>query len=148
LHNLEEKPMADPVPQPISGVTPYIMVRGAAEASAFYQKAFGAQELVRMPAQDGKRLIHCHLRINGGDLMLSDEFPEQGYGLGEGPKGVTLHLAVDDADKWWDRAVVAGATITMPIAVQFWGDRYGQIKDPFGHSWSIGSPVRKQGHAD
>ena len=135
--------MAEPAPQPLSGVTPYLMVRGAAEASRFYQQAFGAQEIRRIPAQDGKRLIHYHLRINGADVMMSDEFPEQGFGLGEGPKGVTLHLAVDDADSWWDRAVAAGAKVMLPIAVQFWGDRYGQITDPFGHSWSIGSPVRK-----
>lgn len=94
------------------------------------------------PAEDGKRLIHCHLKINGADVMMSDEFPEYGFGLGEGPNGVTLHLAVGDADEWWQRATSAGATVVMPIAEQFWGDRYGQIRDPFGHMWSIGSPKK------
>ncbi len=135
--------MAQPANPTLHGVTPYLTVRGASDAAEFYKRAFGAEELTRMPASDGKRLIHCHLRINNADVMMSDEFPEQGHGLGAGPIGVTLHLAVDDADKWWNRAVAAGATITMPIAVQFWGDRYGQIRDPFGHTWSIGAPVKK-----
>jgi PhnB protein len=123
----------------VTGVTPYLMARGASDASAFYQKAFAAEELSRMPHEQTGKLMHCHLRINGGDVMMSDEFPEHGMALGDGPVGVTLHLQVDDADAWFERAVAAGATVTMPIADQFWGDRYGQVKDPFGHSWSIGS---------
>ncbi len=126
-------------PPVVTGVTPYLMVRGASDASAFYQKAFAAEELSRQPAGDSGKLMHCHLRINGADVMMSDEFPEHGYSLGDGPNGVTLHLQVDDADAWFERAVAAGATVTMPLADQFWGDRYGQLKDPFGHSWSIGS---------
>jgi PhnB protein len=124
---------------PIHGVTPYLMVRGAAEAAEFYKRAFGAEELMRTAAEDGKRLIHCHLKINGADVMMSDEFPEYGASLGEGPNGVTLHLQVDDADEWWARATDAGATVVMPLAEQFWGDRYGQVRDPFGHTWSIGA---------
>ena len=135
--------MSDTAVQPMTGITPYLTVRGASEASEFYQRAFGARELDRKAGEDGKRLIHCHLRVNGADLMMSDEFPEYGCALGDGPNGVTLHLAVDDADEWWNRAVEAGATVTMPIADQFWGDRYGQVRDPFGHTWSIGAP-RKQ----
>ncbi|HEX8359448.1 MAG TPA: VOC family protein [Longimicrobium sp.] len=129
----------------VHGVVPYLMVRGASEAAEFYKRAFGAEELARNAGEDGKRLIHCHLRINGADVMMSDEFPEHGFALAEGgPSGVTLHLAVDDADVWFTRAVEAGATVVMPIADQFWGDRYGQLSDPFGHSWSIGSPKKKQ----
>jgi len=79
---------------------------------------------------------------NGADVMLADEFPEHGGNLEVGPRGVTLHLAVDDADRWWNRAVEAGATVAMPLEDQFWGDRYGQLRDPFGHSWSIGAPIR------
>lgn len=125
-----------------AGVTPYLTVRGAKQAADFYKRAFGAEEVHRMDAEDGERLMHCHLRINGGDLMMSDEFPEYGSPLPEaGPRGVTLHLAVDDADTWWNRAIDAGATITMPLADQFWGDRFGQLRDPFGHAWSIGSPI-------
>jgi PhnB protein len=128
---------------PLNGVTPYLTVRGASEAAEFYKRAFGAEEVLRTAADDGKRLIHCHLRINNADVMMSDEFPEHGFGLGEGPNGVTLHLAVDDADKWYNRAIAAGASVRMPIGDQFWGDRYGQVKDPFGHTWSIGSPIKK-----
>ncbi len=135
--------MAETTPPVLHGVTPYLTVQGAAEAAEFYKRAFGATEITRMPAKDGKRLMHCHLRINGADVMMSDEFPEHGFGLGEGPNGVTLHLAVDDADKWWDKAIAAGATVRVPISVMFWGDRYGQLTDPFGHTWSIGSPVKK-----
>ena len=132
--------MSDTTTRPVvTGVTPYLMARGASDASAFYQKAFAAEELSRMLHEQTGKLMHCHLRINGGDVMMSDEFPEYGAGLGDGPNGVTLHLQVDDADAWFERAVAAGATVTMPIADQFWGDRYGQVKDPFGHSWSIGS---------
>jgi PhnB protein len=137
--NPVEQTMSD-IPTLRNGVTPYLTVHGASEASAWYQRAFGAQELMRQADQDGTRLIHCHLRINDADVMMSDDYPEHGFGLPEGgPAGVTLHLHVDDADTWWERAVAAGATITMPIADQFWGDRYGQVRDPYGHTWSIGS---------
>lgn len=128
--------------RPTNGVTPYLMVRGAAQAVEFYARAFAAEEVARTPTESGDRLIHCHLRINGADVMMSDEFPEHGFGLGDGPSGVTLHLDVDDADAWFARAVEAGATVTMPIGDQFWGDRYGQLRDPFGHAWSIGSPKK------
>lgn len=127
----------------MSGLIPYLTVRGAKAAADFYKRAFAAEELGRHPADDGERLMHCHLRINGGDIMMSDEFPEFGGGLGDGPKGVTIHLQVDDADAWWKRAVDAGAAVKMPLDDQFWGDRYGQLRDPFGHSWSIGSPSKK-----
>ena len=98
-----------------------------------------------MPAEDGKRLMHAHLRINGGSIMMHDDFPEYTGGPMGAPSGVTIHLEVDDADRWFERAVAAGATVTMPLADQFWGDRYGVVKDPFGHSWSIGSPIAKAG---
>lgn len=135
---------ANPDQGPSGGVTPHLTIkdRRGHEAVAFYKKAFGAEEA--MPphlAQDGERIMHVHLRINGGSVMLNDEFPEYG-GPADTPGAVTLHLQVDDADRWWSRAVEAGATPTMPLADQFWGDRYGQLKDPFGHSWSIGAPVK------
>ena len=78
----------------------------------------------------------------GRDVLLNDEFPEYGGEQDIAPKGVTLHLQVDDADEWWNRAILAGAVPVFPLADQFWGDRYGQLKDPFGHSWSIGGPVK------
>jgi PhnB protein len=127
---------------PTRGITPYLTVRGggAAEAVEFYQNAFGAEERFRQLADDGKRLVHCHLVINGASVMLSDDFAENG---GTPPSGVTIHLQVEDADAWWNRALAAGfCEITMPLAEQFWGDRYGQFKDPYGHHWSIGAPKR------
>ena len=128
----------------MQGVTPYLMIRGASEAAEWYRRALGAEELSRMHDDEGKRILHCHLRINGGNVFMADEFPEYGASLGEGgPSGVTLHLAVDDADAWYNRAVEAGATVRMPIADQFWGDRYGEVVDPFGHGWSFGSPSKK-----
>ncbi len=131
-------------PRPVmTGVIPYLAVHGASEALEFYKRAFGAEELFRMPAEDGKRLMHCNLMINNSHLMMSDDFPEHGYPINPGPSNVTLHLAVDDADKWFKRAVDAGATVQMPLEDQFWGDRYGQVKDPYGHLWSIGSPIKK-----
>jgi PhnB protein len=131
---------------PNDGLTPHLSIGGgrAAEAIDFYTRAFGAEEAMRMPADDGKRLMHAHLRINGASLMLADDFPEYRGGTAQpAPAGVTLHLGVDDADRWYERAVVAGATATMPVADQFWGDRYGQVRDPFGHMWSIASPIAK-----
>ena len=129
---------------PTGGVTPHLGIRDgkAAEAIDFYKAAFGAQEMMRMPADDGKRLMHAHLKINGASLMLADEFPEYGGASAGAPEGVTLHLQVSDADALWNQALAAGATPLMELADQFWGDRYGQLRDPFGHRWSIGAPVR------
>lgn len=126
----------------MQGLAPYLTVHGASAAIEFYKNAFGAEEVARMPAQDGQRLMHAHIRIAGGNVLMSDDFPEH-LGPTPTPAGVTIHLQVDDADKWWKRAVDAGAIVTMPIDDQFWGDRYGQLKDPFGHAWSIGGPIRK-----
>jgi PhnB protein len=129
-------------PPAITGVMPYLTVVGGKAAVEFYARAFGAVEFQRMPADDGERILNTHLGINGGSLMLSDDFPEfRGGGESPRPSGVTLHLHVDDADLWFNRAVEAGCTVTMPLADQFWGDRYGQIQDPFGHTWSIGAPI-------
>ncbi len=125
------------------GVYPYLSVKGGKAAIAFYERAFGATEEYRAYGEDGERIMHARFRVNGMAILLSDDFPEfRGGGEMPAPSGVTLHLEVDDADAWWRRAVDAGATITMPLADQFWGDRYGQVKDPFGHSWSIGAPVK------
>lgn len=130
---------------PTGGVAPHLTIpsRGGQAAVEFYQRAFGAEVLRTMPAEDGERLMHAHLRINGGSVMLHDEFPEMNGEQDIVPKGVVLHLQVDDADEWWNRAIVAGAVPVYPLADQFWGDRYGQLRDPFGHSWSIGAAVRK-----
>jgi PhnB protein len=125
-----------------SPVVPCLSIDGAKAAIDFYKKAFAAEEISRADAEDGKRLIHAHLRINGGDLYMWDFFPEYG-GKAEAPAAVIIHLEVDDAEAWWKRAVDAGATVTMPIEDTFWGMRYGQLRDPFGHGWSIGAPLNK-----
>ena len=128
---------------PGGGITPHITIcdNRAAEAIDFYKAAFGAT-LENEPhlAEDGKRIMHAHLHFNGGALMLNDDFPEYG-GAAAPPGSVTLHLVVPDADAAWNRALAAGAQVKMPLADQFWGDRYGHLEVPFGHRWSIGAPV-------
>lgn len=138
--------MADaPKPQgPTAGVSPHLTIpsRGGQAAIEFYQRAFGAREERRMLAEDGERLMHAALTINGAIVLLADEFPEYNGEQDIIPRGVTLHLQVDDADEWWNRAILAGGVPLYPLADQFWGDRYGQLKDPFGHTWSIGAPIK------
>jgi len=136
--------MAEPTSVIPPGVYPYLSVSGGAAAIAFYVRAFGAVEEFKNLADDGARILHARLRINGAAVLLSDDFPEYRGGSDmPAPSGVTIHLAVDDADLWWRRAVQAGATVRMELADQFWGDRYGQLVDPFGHTWSIGAPTPK-----
>ena len=128
---------------PHGGVTAHLTIRDnrAGEAIDFYTKAFGAEELGRHMADDGKRIMHAHLSLNGGSLMLNDEFPEYVSAPATPPGSVVLHLQVKDADAAWNRAVDAGAAVHFPIGDQFWGDRYGQVKDPYGFTWSIGAPL-------
>jgi len=125
------------------GLAPHLTIRDGrgTEALDFYKAAFGAEEAARNFAEDGKRLMHADLVINGAHLLLNDDFPEWTGGTAA-PSAVTLHIQVDDADAWWERAAAAGATVTMPLADQFWGARYGKLSDPFGHSWSIGGPAK------
>ena len=123
------------------GPIPYLRSEKAAEQIEFYKTAFGAIEHDRRPTPDG-RLMHSHIEINGGSLMMSDSFPEHGYPF-EGFKGVMLTLMVEDGQTWWDRAVAAGCTAQMAFETQFWGDRYGQLTDPFGVSWAINEPAPK-----
>lgn len=126
--------------KPDGGVVPHLNVEGASAAAAFYQRAFGAQELSRIPAPDGERLMYCHLRINDGSLLLSDCFPEAGYGA-QPSHSYTMHLQVRDAKAWWQRALDAGAESVVPLAATFWGDIYGKLRDPFGVIWSLGGPA-------
>jgi PhnB protein len=126
---------------------PYLVVSNAAEAIEFYKKAFGAEELVRHSAPGSDKLMHAHLVVHGGHLMLSDDFSQMMGGKSETPEAlggspVTFHVHTDNADAVWERAVAAGAQVTMPLADQFWGDRYGQLRDPFGHKWSVGQTLR------
>ena len=133
----------NPVPPDMHSVTPHLVCRGAADAIAFYVKAFGAVELARLPGPDG-RLMHAMVRIGDSPLMLVDEYPEQGGASPVALKGspVTLHLYVPDVDAAFARAVAAGARATLPVADMFWGDRYGRLEDPFGHQWSLATHVR------
>ena len=129
-------------------VLPHLVVDDAAGAIDFYVKAFGAEELGRVPGPDGKKLIHAAVNINGSTVMLNDDFPEMNDGKSSTPTAlggtpVTIHLVVTDVDKKFQRAVDAGATVVMPLEDQFWGDRYGMLRDPFGHQWSLGQPVRE-----
>ncbi|MET0338109.1 MAG: VOC family protein [Caulobacter sp.] len=133
--------MADNQQTPTGGLTPYLVSADASAQRDFYIKAFGATEAMSHKAEDGKRYMHLHLLINGASLLMCDAFPEYGHAA-QTPAGFTLHLQVDDADTWWKRATDAGATVAMPIEDQFWGDRYGQVIDPFGVRWSIGSPKK------
>jgi uncharacterized glyoxalase superfamily protein PhnB len=129
------------VPDGFHRLTPHLVVANAAAAIEFYKKAFGAVELRRMPGPDGKSVMHADLQIGDSHLFLNDEFPQMGALGPKALKGtpVTLHLYVQDADAQWKQAVAAGAEVVMPLADQFWGDRYGILRDPFGHMWSIGS---------
>ena len=129
-------------------VSPMLVVSDAAAAIDFYVKAFDAQELGRVPGPDGKRLFHAALRINGSLVMLNDDFPEYAGGKSSTPTAlggtpVTIHLTVTDVDSKFQKAVDAGATVVMPLEDMFWGDRYGEVLDPFGHRWSMGQPVRE-----
>ena len=132
----------NPEQGPTTGVTPHLTVHDAPIAIDFYKHAFAADEHTRLLADDGKRIMHAHLGINGGSVMLHDDFPEMRGGAPlPDAAGVVMHLQVDDTDKWYDRAMAAGASSTMAPADMFWGDRYAQVKDPFGHSWAFGAPV-------
>lgn len=124
-------------------LTPHIVCAGAADAIDFYKNAFGAEELIRMPGEDGK-LMHAAVSIDGAMLMLVDENKDWGLlsPLSLGGTPVTLHLNVPNADAAIERAAAAGATVTMAAHDAFWGDRYGQVRDPFGHSWSMAHPLR------
>jgi PhnB protein len=141
----QRPPQPAPSPGMPLGVVPYLSVDGAAEASAFYQRAFHAREIARMPWSDGKRLMHCHLEINGGALMLSDHFPEMGQPAVQRSESYTLQLVVADGDAWWARAIAAGCKEKLPFAVAPWGDKYGQLTDPFGVTWAIDMPGAKTG---
>lgn len=132
-----------PIPDDMHTITPHLVCANASDAIAFYQKAFGATELNRMPGPDGK-LMHASVRIGDSTVMLVDEYPEWGSVGPKTLKGspVTLHMYVEDADAAFKRAVDAGATVKMAPEDMFWGDRYGVLIDPFGHSWSIATHIR------
>jgi PhnB protein len=127
----------------VGSLTPHLVCRGAAAAIDFYARAFGATEMFRMPDKQGK-LMHASVSINGSVVMLMDEYLDYGGTSPQqlGGTAVVLHLMVPDVDAAFARAISAGATVVMPVADQFWGDRYGQLQDPFGHRWSLATPVK------
>lgn len=132
-----------PIPEGVHTITPHLVCAGAADAIEFYKKAFNAVEIHRIPGPGGK-LMHGAIRIGDSMLMLADEFPEWGS---KGPKTlagtpVTIHLYVENVDAVFAQAVAAGATPAMPVADMFWGDRYGMLVDPFGHSWSVATHIK------
>ncbi|MGH8651112.1 MAG: VOC family protein [Gammaproteobacteria bacterium] len=129
-----------PIPDGYRAATPYLCVKGAASAIEFYKKAFGATELMRLAAPDGK-VGHAEIKIGDAPIMLADEHPEMNFQspptLGGSP--VTLHLYVEDVDAFVLQAVAAGARLVRPVEDQFCGDRSGHLVDSFGHVWSIGT---------
>jgi PhnB protein len=128
-------------------LSPHLVVDDAAAAIDFYVKAFGATEHGRVPHPDG-RLVHAALNINGSTVMLNDDFPDYNDGKSSTPKSfggtpVTIHLQVPDVEAAFAKALDAGAVVVAPLEDQFWGDRYGVVRDPFGHQWSLGQPMRE-----
>jgi PhnB protein len=132
-----------PIPDGYHTLTPFLTMRDAARAIEFYKAAFGAEERGVMRAPDGK-VLHAELKIGDSIIMLSDEFPEYGSVSPQALNGSSsgLHIYLDNVDAAFERAVKAGAKVEMPVMDQFWGDRYGKLKDPFGHQWSIGTHIK------
>lgn len=139
----------------IRSVIPHLVVAGAAQAIEFYKQAFGAELVASMPTPDGSRLIHASITIAGQSIYMVDEFPEnrEEGGVMTAPstlKGtsVAIALVVDDADAVFERAVKAGATAHMPVENTFWGARYGQLLDPYGHLWEVNQEVEARSEED
>ena len=128
-------------PQIKGGAIAYLSIDGALEAVDFYQKALAAEVAMVMPADEKGRTMHAHLYINGSSVMMSDFYPEHGHPVAP-HSGFSIMLRVDDTDTWFDRAVAAGCTAVMKPENMFWGDRYGQFKDPFGVLWALNGPLK------
>ena len=133
-----------PIPEGAQTIIPHLVVQGAADAIEFYKKAFGAEELRRMPTPDGSMIMHAELAIGDSQIYLCDEMP--GIGGCQSPKSLggtstTVHIWSTDADKVFAKAIAAGATVELELMDAFWGDRYGKLKDPFGHLWGVATHV-------
>ncbi len=126
------------IPEGYHTLTPGLIVQGAARAIEFYRKAFGAEERMRMPAPDG-RIMHSELKIGDSIIFVNDEMPDMQCLSPKTLKGspISLYIYVENVDAAFKRAVEAGATVTMPLADMFWGDRFGKLVDPFGHQWGL-----------
>lgn len=130
--------MVKPIPDGFHSATPSLVVGDSKKAIEFYKNAFGAKEIYQFPGPNGK-IMHAMIQIGDSIIMMSDEFPDMGA---RSPKSIggtpiTIHLYVEDADKTYNQAINAGANVVMPIMDAFWGDRYGLVADPDGHSWAI-----------
>ena len=135
--------MAEHLREGMTAVTPYLFIRGCAEALDLYKKAFGAEELFRMPSPDGDKVMHAEMNIDGARIMLADEMPGMPCQSPQalGGSAVTIHLSVPDVDAVLARAVEAGCEVTMPAEDMFWGDRYARVRDPFGHDWAMAQRI-------
>jgi uncharacterized glyoxalase superfamily protein PhnB len=133
--------MINPVPEDFHTITPQLVVKGVTEAIGWYTRALGANELLRNVAPDGEKVMHAELLLGDSRFFVHDEFPGLASPASLGGSSVTLHLYVQDVDALYARAVDAGAEPLQPPENQFWGDRYGMIRDPFGHRWSIASRI-------
>lgn len=125
---------------PMRGVIPYLAIENTDDAIAFYKRAFGALQWGEAARDNTGRVLNVGLEINGGMVMLSGVFPEMNEPAARGGQGFTMQLVVLDGDPWWNRAVDAGCTVTKPLAKEFWGDRYGRLRDPFGVDWALNEP--------
>jgi PhnB protein len=128
------------IPEGMHTITAHLVVHNGEKAIEFYKKALGAEQVGGVFRSPDGKVMHAELKIGDSRIMLADEFPGQSTSQSPqslGGSSVVLHVYVEDVDQLFDRAVKAGATVAMPLANQFWGDRYGQIKDPFGHAWAL-----------
>lgn len=134
--------MVNPVPDGYHTVTPYLIIKGASDAIEFYKRAFGANEVMRMPKPDGG-IAHAEIAIGNSHIMLADEYPEMGYRSPQslGGSGVSLMLYLENVDDVFKRALAAGATQLQEVKNQFYGDRSGTLRDPFGHVWTVATHV-------
>src|SRR5262245_58471710 len=135
---------AKPIPTGFHSITPHHVIRNTPAAIDFYKKAFDAKEIARMPGPDGKTVMHAEIKIGDSIIMLGEEAPQYGCKSPQNLNGtpVTVHLYVEHVDDVVQRAVKAGAETKMPVQDMFWGDRYGKLKDPFGHEWSLATHKR------
>ncbi|CAM2065116.1 VOC family protein [Sulfidibacter corallicola] len=133
----------DPIPEGYHAITPHLVVKGCAAALEFYKKAFGAEETIRMPMPGSDLIMHAELQIGDSKVMLVDEMPNMQCLSPQHFNGtpVTIHLMCEDVDAMMKQAEEAGATVNMPPADMFWGDRYGKLTDPYGHSWSVATHI-------
>ncbi len=140
---VKKKANVNPIPSGMRTITPHLVIDGAARALEFCRRAFGARDLDKSPLPDGK-LMHATIKVGDSVIMMADEFPgsEMKSPSSAGNTSVTLHIYSKNVDKLWKQAVDAGAKVAMPLDNQFWGERYGELIDPFGHRWSMSQRIK------